>query len=133
MPTIEPICESTPAPPASDAAQLERLLHLLTPEVDRRNQSRVAAPYLFLLTPLEDLGRGRPGEETGSSLTVVGKDISHQGIGFYHEQPLAHRFVRLTIDDPQIGFCQIDLQLNRCRFTKLGWYESGGRILKISD
>lgn len=121
------------APPISpEATPLDQLLRVVAPEVDQRQQARVAAPYLFTMTPLEDLGRGRPGRETGQAISVVGKDINRQGIGFYHESALTYRYVRLRSQDPKLGAFKIDVQLNRCRFTKLGWYESGGRILRVS-
>lgn len=112
---------------------LERLLCVLAPEVERRRQARVAAPYLFTLTALADLGHGRTGEEQGPPITVVGKDISRNGLGFYHEEPLSDRYVRLKCDDPEVGCMEIDVQLNRCRFTTLGWYESGGRVIAVRN
>jgi hypothetical protein len=133
-------------PPSADAAcvpisatcpvaptPLDRLLKALGPEVDRRQKSRVAAPCLLRLTPLEDLGRGRPGAQAGPAITVVGKDFCDQGIGFFHEASLPYRFVRLSIDDPHVGRFDIEVQLTRCRFTRLGWYESGGRVLSVAD
>lgn len=123
----------TPPVAAIDPTPLDRLLRGLAPEMDRRHKDRVATPYLFLLVPLEDLGRGKPGPEIDQPLTVVGKDLSGRGIGFFHEQPLAYRYVRLKVNDPQLGSFQIDVQLTRCRFTKLGWYESGGKILAVSE
>ncbi|TWT36713.1 hypothetical protein KOR34_16530 [Posidoniimonas corsicana] len=109
----------------------QRLIRALTPQVDRRRATRVAAPYLMKMTPLVDLGRGRPGPPAGPSLTVVGKDLSERGFCFYHEQPLSFRFVRLTLDDPHIGRFELDVQLDRTLFSKLGWYESAGRVLTV--
>lgn len=129
---LDPTARRSPSTPAPHSA-VERLLRRLAPRANRRFDQRLAAPYLFRLTPLDDPGRGRPGSPTGAAITVVGKDLSHHGVGFYHELPLPFRRVRLTLDDPRIGQFDIDAQLDRCRFTKLGWYESGGRILSVSD
>ncbi|TWT73713.1 hypothetical protein Pla123a_36060 [Posidoniimonas polymericola] len=116
--------------PAQPSAR-ERLVRALTPNCDRRRQPRVAAPYLLRMTPLEDLGRGRPGTPAGPPQTVVGKDLSERGFCFYHEQPLPFRYVRVAIEDPQIGCFELDIQLNRTLFSKLGWYESAGRVLEV--
>ncbi|MCA9238654.1 MAG: hypothetical protein KDA37_00565, partial [Planctomycetales bacterium] len=89
-------------------------------------------PYLLRLTPLVSHGREYFSEQAGEAITVVGKDISESGMGFYHDSSLPHRFVRLSLDDPQVGAFEIVLQLVRCRFTKIGWYETAGRIVEVS-
>ncbi len=126
-------CVSLPAARPTAPTPLDRLLKALGPEVDRRQKSRAPAPYLFRLTPLEDAGRGRPGGQAGPAITVVGKDFCDQGVGFFHEAALPYRFVRLSVDDPHLGRFDIEVQLTRCRFTRLGWYESGGRVLSVAD
>lgn len=109
-----------------------RLMAALTPDVDRRRKPRVAIPYLLRLTPLVGQGREYLSEQAGEASTVVGKDISESGMGFYHDASLPYRFVRLTLDDARIGSFEIVLQLVRCRFTKIGWYETAGRIVEVN-
>lgn len=128
--TDDAVPVSAPVALAQPSAR-ERLVRALTPNCDRRRQPRVAAPYLLRMTPLVDLGRGRPGPPAGPPQTVVGKDLSERGLCFYHEQPLSFRYVRVEIDDPQVGAFELDIQLNRTLFSKLGWYESAGRVLEV--
>lgn len=110
---------------------LRSLLELLQPgiRVDRRLYDRVAIPALFRLTPL-DTRHGRP---AGESIVVVGKDLCQRGIGFFHERPIPYRQAVIELDQPQQGKWVAEIDLQWCRFTKVGWYESGGRIVRIRD
>jgi hypothetical protein len=93
--------------------------------LDRRNENRYAFPYLVHLTPVADDGI----TPQGNSITVVGKHLSDHGLGFYHPKPLPYRrmIVSLECNGHWLGFL-IDLRWTR--FTKQGWYESGGRFLQ---
>ena len=61
---------------------------------------------------------------------VVGKDISEHGLGFYHQAPLPHRRMIASLESSHGRWHGFLIDLNWCRFTKGGWYESGGRLLK---
>jgi hypothetical protein len=63
------------------------------------------------------------------TVVVVGKHLSERGLGFYHPKPLPYRRVIASLESNGrwLGFL---LDLTWCRFTRQGWYESGGRILE---
>ncbi len=109
--------------------QVWGLLSTLYPKDDlaeRRHESRYPFPYLVHLTPVGEDGITPEGE----MLVVVGKHLSERGFGFYHPHPLPYRrmIVSLeTADSQWIGFL---IDLSWCRFTKQGWYESGGRFIQ---
>jgi hypothetical protein len=95
--------------------------------VERRGEQRYPYPYLVHLTPVAADGVTAVGE----SLVVVGKHLSERGLGFYHPRPIAYRRVIATLETTsgqRLGFL---LDLNWCRFTRQGWYESGGRFLRV--
>jgi len=93
---------------------------------ERRQENRYPFPYLVHLTPVDDDGVS----PTGESLVVVGKHLSERGVGFYHPQPIPHRRMIASLDagnGQAVGFL---VDLNWCRFTGEGWYESGGKFLQ---
>jgi len=94
--------------------------------VERRGEQRYPYPYLVHLTPVAADGVTAVGE----SLVVVGKHLSERGLGFYHPRPIACRRAIAclgTTSGARLGFL---IDLNWCRFTRQGWYESGGRFLR---
>lgn len=95
--------------------------------VEKRKDTRYPYPYLVYLTPV-----GKDGVTPyGEPVVVVGKHISERGFGFYHPKPLPHRRMIAsleTTDGVRLGFL---IDLNWCRFTRQGWYESGGRFLQL--
>jgi hypothetical protein len=111
--------------------QVEALLAQLHPGVivERRRQVRVAAPVLFRLTPLDE-DRQLVSDQ---SIVVVGKNISQRGISFIHNRPLPYRRARLTLIQPGMGTFDAEMDISWCRFTRPGWYESGGRLLRAAN
>jgi hypothetical protein len=108
--------------------QIEALLSRLHPVVERerRQDDRIAIPVLFRLTPYDD--NHRPIDEEAS--IVVGKNISRRGLSFYHEHPITHRRALIEVADPCAGTFAAEVDITWCRFTKPGWYESGGRLIR---
>ena len=108
--------------------QIEALLSRLHPAVtcERRHDDRIAIPVLFRLTPF-DADR-QPLEQ--EALIVVGKNISRRGVSFYHERPITHRRALIELAEPSVGIFVAEIDVTWCRFTKPGWYESGGRLLR---
>jgi len=108
--------------------QIELLLSRLHPAVsrERRHDDRIAIPVLFRLTPF-DTDRQLLDQET---LIVVGKNISRRGVSFYHEKPITHRRALIELADPSVGIFVAEIDVTWCRFTKPGWYESGGRLIR---
>src|SRR4051812_11841826 len=112
------------------AIQVELLLSGLQPNVgqERRRDDRFAIPVLFKLTPLEVGGRPYAHEAT----IVVGKNISRRGLCFFHEQPISHRRAIIELVQPGLGEFAAEIDVTWCRFTKPGWYESGGRLVRTA-
>jgi len=71
------------------ADEIENLLARLNPVVsqERRHDGRMAAPVLFVLTPLNSALK----PDHSQAVTVVGKNISRRGISFFHDRPLSFR------------------------------------------
>ncbi|HLA83870.1 MAG TPA: hypothetical protein VJL29_03670 [Thermoguttaceae bacterium] len=94
--------------------------------LERRGDQRYPFPYLLQLTPVDEDGTPS-GEET---VVVVGKHISEEGIGFYHNRPLPYRRMIVSFEAGNGSSFSFLVDLTWCRFTKQGWYESGGRFLE---
>ena len=108
--------------------QLWGLLSLLYPKnevLERRRDSRYPFPYLIHLTPVADDGSTPCGE----SIVVVGKHVSQRGLDFYHPKPLPFRRMIASLEGTRGQWFAFLIDVNWCRFTKQGWYESGGRFL----
>lgn len=118
----------------SDRAALAVLIESLlariqsTVALERRRADRAAIPYLFSITPLDPDWRSIDDEE----MVVVGKNLSRQGISFYHERPLSHRRARIELVQPGLGGFAAEIDIKWCRFSKPGWYESGGRLVRAT-
>jgi hypothetical protein len=114
-------------PDAGVRAQVNRLLRTLFPSgqlAERRRQQRYPFPHLIRLTPVAEDGV----TPLGDPIVAVGKHLSQHGLGFYHPRPLAHRRMIASMeagDGAWVGFL---IELTWCRFTRQGWYESGGRF-----
>jgi hypothetical protein len=110
--------------------QIEALLSRLHPAVERerRHDDRIAIPVLFRLTPFD--AEHEPLEQEAS--IVVGKNISRRGVSFYHEKPITHRRALIELADPSVGSFVAEIDVTWCRFTKPGWYESGGRLIRTA-
>ena len=93
---------------------------------ERRGEQRYPYPYLIHLTPVATDGVTPVGE----SLVVVGKHLSERGLGFYHPRPIAYRRVIASLETTGGARMAFLIDLNWCRFTRQGWYESGGRFLR---
>jgi hypothetical protein len=107
------------------------LIEGLYPQVstERRRYDRSPVPYLFRLTPLD--ADGQP--LAGQTMTVVGRDISPRGMSFFHEQPLLFRRAIVSLDLPEVPPFTAEVDIRWCRFAKVGWYESGARLLRYVD
>jgi hypothetical protein len=110
-------------------AQVWGLLTALYPHndlIERRRDNRYPFPCLIHLTPV-----GRDGvSPAGKTVVVVGKHLSEHGFGFYHQTPLPHRRMIASLESKKGHWLGFLIDLNWCRFTKGGWYESGGRFIQ---
>ncbi|HVA48701.1 MAG TPA: hypothetical protein VNH11_20215 [Pirellulales bacterium] len=92
--------------------------------VERRQEQRYPYPRLITLWPMESDGE----TTSGPPITVVGKHLSERGLGFFHPQPLTNRLVVVSLEKGDGRALSFLLDVHRCRFTRQGWYESGGRF-----
>lgn len=114
------------------AEQFAPWLPVLAPgrhQPNRRYGPRYPYPQLVRLAPLDRAGN----EIAAASIVVVGRQLSEQGIDFYHPAPLPYRRVIVTLETCDGRWLRLLLDLTWCRFTRHGWYESGGRFLRILD
>ena len=61
---------------------------------------------------------------------VAGKHISEDGLSFFHPAPLPYRLVSASLEKSDGGRAEFLLDVDWCRFTQLGWYESGGKFVR---
>lgn len=110
-------------------AQVCGLLQAMYPRddlFDRRRDNRYPFPCLVHLTPV-----GKDGvSPEGDTVVVVGKHLSEHGFGFYHQNTLPYRRMIASLEGGKGRWFGFLIDLNWCRFTKAGWYESGGRFLQ---
>ena len=113
------------------ARKIQAMFARRRPEVaaERRLEDRVSMPLLFILTPLNSAREPIHDD----ALTVVGKDISRRGLSFFHERPLTYRRAIVSLEHPDFGHFAAEIDINRCRFTKPGWYESSGRLMGLVE
>jgi hypothetical protein len=106
-----------------------RLLSGLYPAsggVERRREQRYPYPNLVRLTPVDAAGL-----PCGPVLMVAGKHLSESGMGFFHPTPLPARRVIAVLEGAADRRLEVIVDLNWCRFTRHGWYESGGKFLSV--
>lgn len=123
------LVETAPVETGSLEQQVRRLLVQETPprpQLCRRLSRRHPYAQLISVTPLDD-----DGQTTGAPFTCCGKDLSPAGVGIFHPQPLANRQVILTFFQEGRESISILAMLDWCRFTMHGWYESGGRLMRV--
>jgi hypothetical protein len=96
------------------------------PPMERRVDRRYPYPRLIRLTPVADDGV----TVLGPSTVVVGHNLSERGLGFFHQSPLPYRRVIASFDAGDDRWLGLLVDLAWCRFTKLGWYEGGGRFVQ---
>jgi hypothetical protein len=113
------------------ARQVRALVARLHPTVtlERRRDDRVDLPMLFRIRPLDD--HHQPIED--AAITVVGKNISRRGMSFYHDRPLPYRRALISAEHPEFDGFFAEIDVSWCRFTKPGWYESGGRLIAAAS
>ena len=129
MPQLDLLGEATHETDDEIRAEVWGLLTALYPRNDlaeRRHDNRYPFPCLMHLTPV-----GRDGvTPEGQTVVVVGKHLSEHGLGFYHQAPLPHRRMIVSLESGKGQWLAFLIDLSWCRFTKDGWYESGGRFLQ---
>ncbi len=95
---------------------------------DRRSEPRCWCDSQARLTPLDEQAADIPVPAIPISLT----DISPNGIGFSHAEPLPYRLVQIAFDSNDESSPVMVVRLHWCRFRDGGAYESGGKIQSIT-
>jgi hypothetical protein len=129
MPQLDLLSEERGGVDDEVRTQVWGLLTALYPRndlVERRRDNRYPFPCLIHLTPVGSDGH----TPCGATVVVVGKHLSTHGFGFYHQAPLPHRRMIASLEAKRGQWFAFLIDLNWCRFTKGGWYESGGRLLQ---
>lgn len=126
------VARATFAPPSPDdvRSQVRGLLGGLYPAgnlPERRREQRYPYPRLLIITPVESDGATRAGEP----LTAAGKHLSETGLSFFHPDPLPYRWIVASLQKCDGNWFGFLVDLDWCRFTRQGWYESGGRFVRI--
>ena len=110
-------------------AQVRRLLAGMYPPgttYERRREQRFPYARLCVLTPVDPEGRQR----VGPTITAAGKHLSESGLSFFHPDPLPYRYVIASLERGDGNWLGFLTDLDWCRFTRQGWYESGGRFIR---
>ena len=94
----------------------------------RRSQERVPFPRLVECNALEDDGMTLNGDR----FYVVGKNLAPLGFDFFHQAPIPNRYAIVTMPLGQ-HLITFQIKISWCRFLKPGWYDSGGRFVKVLD
>lgn len=92
----------------------------------RRRWHRMKYTRLLLMTPLDTVTE----EICGEPQIVTGRDISPGGISFSHREPMPYRKTILTFVLTDGDVESAVTKLTWCRFTRDGWYQSGGMFLR---
>lgn len=95
--------------------------------LERRTEERIAYPRLIPLTPLDEQGELVVGEP----IHVVGKHLATLGLDFFHCEPFPHRYAVVTLQRGVDRWVHLLINITWCRFIRPGWYDSGGRFLRI--
>ncbi len=82
------------------------------PPVERRHDRRYPYPNLVRLTPAGANGC----VPAGPSVTVVGKNLSERGLGFFHTQPLPERRMIVSFDAGNGRWLGLLVDITWCRF-----------------
>jgi hypothetical protein len=126
---------------ATDALSAEALAELTAPGAfrdvtaswqsasnvgERRREHRHPCNFPALLVPLDSQGLS----VACVPLEVRVKDISKNGIGISHPDPMPHRLVLLLFETPEKNQRRLVVRLKWCRFKRADLYESGGQIVR---
>lgn len=135
-PTVIDRCDRPSSARAHEVAELRTTVGQMLAGVGRaqrlrekRRENRLPYPYLIQLLPVAEDGT----VDAEQAIVVVGKHISVGGVDFYHRDPLPHRRMIAWLDAGGGQHRAVLLELLWCRFNKQGWYENGGRFLRLAE
>lgn len=131
MPQLDLPSECSTVADDEICSQVWSLLASLYPRNDlteRRRETRYPFPCLIHLTPVLD-----DDTPVGETEVVIGRHLSEHGLGFYHRQPLPFRRAIASVEVEPHRWYGFLIDLNWCRFTKDGWYLSGGQFIRAAS
>ncbi len=96
-------------------------------DLGRRAQPRVPFAKLIELTPL-DHDTLQPVDDR---LHVVGKQLAPAGLDFFHHEPIPYRYAIVSLEARLQRWAHLLLKITWCRFLKPGWYDGGGKFVKL--
>ena len=129
FPHVQTLLEANPQTDEIIRQQVWGVLVGIYPQgrvVERRLDQRFPYPHLLYLTPVGEDGITPQGE----SVVVVGKTLSERGLGFYYQQPICHRRMIASLETSEMRWTGLLIDVTWCRFTRYGWYDSGGRFIQ---
>jgi hypothetical protein len=94
--------------------------------LQKRRWHRILFRKPIVLTPLDE----HSGESDGEPMVAHGHDISLGGISFTHASPLPFRLMAVTLVRADGQPESVVTRLTWCRFTRDGFYRSGGQFLR---
>ena len=98
--------------------------------IECRVSHRIAYHRPMLVTPLDD----RTAQPVGEPMMVAARDISLAGVSFVHRDPLSCRAVVCTFEPHEEDSSEsVIVRLTWCRFTRHGYYQSGGNFVRIVE
>ena len=93
---------------------------------ERRSRNRYPIYCCMRMTPV-----GRDGSlQAHDTITVVGKDISTNGISFSHEAALPNKQLVISLELAEIGDFGVEAEVLWSRQSLIGLYESGCRLIR---
>ena len=124
---------SSPPSLSPHAAEISSLVDGLVrarkarPANERRAHVRHPYAKLMSLIPVNKATL----ETVGESISVVSKEISAGGIGFFHHEVIPYRFALVPVELEGLNTkTWLLIRMRWCRFLEPGWYESGGQFVK---
>ncbi len=129
FPHVQTVLEANPQTDEIVRQQVWGVLVGIYPQgrvVERRLDQRFPYPHLLYLTPVGEDGV----TPQGDSVVVVGKTLSERGLGFYYQQPICHRRMIASLETSDLRWTGLLMNVTWCRFTRYGWYDSGGRFIQ---
>ena len=96
-------------------------------QVEMRSSVRTPYPNLVGLTPLQNESL----RDMGEPFYVVGKRIGLGGIDFFHNEKIEFHYALASFERCENDLVHFILKISHCKFRRPGWYESGGRFVKL--
>lgn len=132
--TLQQSVESAPhhVPESKIGGQVRMVLEsrfVVAEQEERREYVRHPFPYLLRIQPVDTesfIPCAKP-------VVAVGKQLSEKGIDFYYQEPLPFRYVIASLQRGYANWLSFLVDLKWCRFSELGWYENGGRFVKVIE